>query len=57
MSRVYNGKGPWRCSECGHRHTGRKFAYICIGCPCNYVPDHPTVKEALGQSVPKDVLS
>ncbi len=25
---------PWMCHECGHRHQGRRLAYICIGCPC-----------------------
>jgi hypothetical protein len=53
MSREYDGIGPWRCSECGHDHTGRKFAYICIGCPCDFVPDHPVTAAHLGR-IPKD---
>ena len=24
----------WDCAKCGHRHTGRTLANICIGCPC-----------------------
>ena len=24
----------WDCPDCGHRHEGRRFAGICIGCPC-----------------------
>lgn len=27
------------CRACKHRHSGEQLAYICIGCPCEYVPD------------------
>jgi hypothetical protein len=43
----YDGIGSWWCSECEHSHTGRQLGYICIGCPCGFVPDHPLVSEAL----------
>ncbi len=26
------------CPQCGHPHKGRAFAYICIGCPCDWRP-------------------
>lgn len=26
------------CPKCGHQHTGKRLAYICIGCPCDYRP-------------------
>jgi DNA-directed RNA polymerase subunit RPC12/RpoP len=26
------------CEVCGHRHTGRQWAYICIGCSCQETP-------------------
>lgn len=26
----------WDCAACGHRHTSRMFANICIGCPCQH---------------------
>lgn len=35
----YDGVGPWHCTECGHDHQGARLAYICIGCPCGFVPD------------------
>lgn len=22
------------CVQCGHKHSGRQWAFICIGCPC-----------------------
>jgi hypothetical protein len=31
-----------RCAECGHTHTGKQWAYICIGCPC---PAQPTAEQ------------
>ncbi len=27
-------KSANHCAKCKHEHTGKKFAYICIGCPC-----------------------
>jgi len=27
----------WDCDQCGHRHAGRAYANICIGCPCQSV--------------------
>ena len=27
------------CRECGHKHSGEYLDYICIGCPCDFVPD------------------
>ncbi len=32
-------EGPWMCHACGHEHTGRRLAYICIGCPCPSKPE------------------
>ena len=29
----------FRCPKCGHHHAGQTVAYICIGCPCDMVPD------------------
>lgn len=26
------------CSACGHQHAGIRWAYICIGCPCEERP-------------------
>ena len=37
-SEAYDGEGPWHCTECGHNHQGVRFDYICIGCPCDFVP-------------------
>lgn len=41
---AYDGVGAWFCKECGHSHTGRRWHWICIGCPCQFVPNHPEVK-------------
>jgi hypothetical protein len=41
---TYDGTSAWQCTECGHTHTGIQLNWICIGCPCEYVPDHPMVK-------------
>lgn len=30
------------CEACGHQHSGRQWAYICIGCPC---PETPGAEE------------
>jgi hypothetical protein len=29
---------PETCAACGHQHTGKAWAYICIGCPCPKTP-------------------
>ena len=29
-----SGETGWDCEKCGHRHAGRRWANICIGCPC-----------------------
>lgn len=26
------------CPDCGHKHAGRKWADICVGCPCAWRP-------------------
>ena len=26
--------GGFNCTACGHKHSGRALAFICIGCPC-----------------------
>lgn len=31
------GNGAY-CEACEHQHTGRQWAYICIGCPCPETP-------------------
>ncbi len=30
------------CTMCGHRHQDERFAFICIGCPCQSTPATPT---------------
>ncbi len=30
------------CAMCGHRHQDERFAFICIGCPCQSTPATPT---------------
>lgn len=27
------------CPDCGHEHTGKQWAYICVGCPCERRPN------------------
>lgn len=27
-------KPGFACTDCGHPHQGERFAFICIGCPC-----------------------
>lgn len=49
MTAKYDGISRWHCTECGHSHTGRDLAYICIGCPCDFVPDHPVVDAHIGR--------
>jgi hypothetical protein len=43
------------CPECGHEHSGRAFAGICLGCPCRWVPvelvDEPDPSPALLDAV------
>lgn len=29
----------FRCQACSHSHSGARLAYICVGCPCEMVPD------------------
>lgn len=35
----------FKCRECKHPHTGARFAYICIGCVCDFVPDFEAILE------------
>jgi len=35
----------WDCAWCGHRHAGRAFGYICIGCACEQRPAQPCVTQ------------
>lgn len=37
------------CPECKHRHSGKTLAYICVGCPCDFIPDF----DAIGKEVDK----
>jgi hypothetical protein len=34
----------WDCVKCGHRHSGRTLAYICIGCPCDEKPPQDNIE-------------
>lgn len=29
----------FKCTSCGHSHSGKRLAYVCIGCPCGMIPD------------------
>src|SRR4051812_23724611 len=40
-------KRGFKCSDCGHQHTGVQWAYICIGCPCATRPDWATKVDAV----------
>lgn len=33
------------CKQCGHRHSGKTLAYICVGCPCDFVPDFDAIRK------------
>lgn len=35
----------FKCKECGHRHSGKTLDYICVGCPCEFVPDFDAMRE------------
>lgn len=35
------------CPECKHRHSGKTLAYICVGCPCDFVPDWDAIQRGL----------
>lgn len=35
----------FKCPECEHRHAGKTLDYICIGCPCPFVPDFKAIAE------------
>lgn len=39
------------CTACGHQHTGKAWAYICIGCPC---PETPGKPESVDEQGPVD---
>jgi DNA-directed RNA polymerase subunit RPC12/RpoP len=40
----------FKCRECGHRHSGKTLAYICVGCSCEFVPDFDAI--AAKQNLP-----
>jgi hypothetical protein len=37
---LLENEAGWDCGWCGHRHSGRRFAYICVGCACDQRPPH-----------------
>lgn len=41
---IGNDSGPLTpmCRNCGHRHAGAVYGWICVGCPCvRYAPEWP----------------
>lgn len=40
----------FKCPDCGHQHTGERFAYICIGCPCERRPDWTKADAAVART-------
>ncbi len=38
VTALVNREG-FKCPECKHKHAGRSLDYICVGCPCDLIPD------------------